>query len=62
MLLLLFTRATAVSTLPENGAGEILASRETVEGIGAGFRISDPRPEVFKGFAEPVDVISVDWK
>jgi len=44
------------------GAGEILASRETVEGIGAGFRISDPRPEVFKGFAEPVDVISVDWK
>ena len=44
------------------GAGEILASHETVEGAGTGFRTSDPRPEAFKGFADPVDVISVDWK
>ena len=43
------------------GAGEILASRETVEGAGTGFRVSVPRPEDFKGFAEPVDVFSVDW-
>ena len=44
------------------GAGEILASRETVEGAGTGFRVSNPRPEAFKGFAEPVNVISIDWK
>ena len=44
------------------GGGEILASHETVEGAGTGFRTSDPRPEAFKGFADPVDVISVDWK
>ncbi len=44
------------------GAGEILASHETVEGAGTGFRTSEPRPQAFKGFAEPVDVISVDWK
>ena len=44
------------------GAGEILASHETVEGAGTGFRTSAPRPQAFKGFAEPVDVISVDWK
>lgn len=43
------------------GAGEILASRETVEGAGTGFRVSDPRPAAFKGFADPVEVISVDW-
>jgi class 3 adenylate cyclase len=43
------------------GAGEILASRETVEGAGTGFRVSVPRREDFKGFAEPVDVFSVDW-
>ena len=44
------------------GGGEILASHETVEGAGTGFRTSEPRPQAFKGFAEPVDVISVDWK
>jgi class 3 adenylate cyclase len=44
------------------GAGEILASHETVEGAGTGFRTSEPRPQAFKGFAEPVDVISVEWK
>jgi class 3 adenylate cyclase len=44
------------------GAGEILASRETLEGAGTGFRGSNARSEVFKGFADPVEVISVDWK
>jgi class 3 adenylate cyclase len=44
------------------GAAEILVSRETLEGVGSGFRLSDPRPQMLKGFAEPVDVVSVDWR
>jgi class 3 adenylate cyclase len=44
------------------GAGEILASSKTVEGAGSGFRTSSPRSEALKGFEEPVDVISVDWR
>ena len=43
-------------------AGEILASRETLEGAGTGFRVSNPRSEVFKGFADPVEVVTVNWK
>ena len=44
------------------GAGEILTSSETLEGAGSSFRTSNPRSETFKGFAEPVEVISVDWR
>jgi class 3 adenylate cyclase len=44
------------------GAGEILASRETLDDAGTGFRSSNPRSEVFKGFEKPVDVISVEWR
>jgi class 3 adenylate cyclase len=44
------------------GASEILVSRETLEGIGTAFRISEPRQEQLKGFAEPVEVVSVDWR
>jgi class 3 adenylate cyclase len=44
------------------GAAEILASRETVESAGGGFRLSEPRAETFKGFDEPIDVFSVDWR
>ena len=44
------------------GAGEILTSRETLEGAGSDFRASNPRSETLKGFAEPVDVVSVDWR
>jgi class 3 adenylate cyclase len=44
------------------GAGEILASVETLEGAGTGFRASGPRSETMKGFEEPVEVISVDWR
>ena len=43
------------------GAGQILVSRETVEGIG-GFRLSEPREETLKGFGQPVEVVSVDWR
>jgi class 3 adenylate cyclase len=44
------------------GAAEILASRETVESAGGGFRLSEPRAETFKGFDEPIDVFTVDWR
>jgi len=44
------------------GPAEILVSRETVEGAGAGFRLSEPRSQVFKGFERPVDVVAVDWR
>jgi len=44
------------------GPAEILISRETLDAVGPGFRLSEPRAEQFKGFDEPVDVVSVDWR
>jgi class 3 adenylate cyclase len=44
------------------GAGEILVSRETLDGVGTTFRLSEPRAEALKGFERPVDVVSVDWR
>jgi class 3 adenylate cyclase len=44
------------------GPAEILVSRETLDGVGTAFRLSDPRAEVLAGFKEPVDVVSVDWR
>jgi class 3 adenylate cyclase len=43
------------------GAGEILVSRETLDGVGTAFRISPPRAEVLQGFEQPVELVSVDW-
>jgi class 3 adenylate cyclase len=43
-------------------AGEILVSAETLDGAGSSFRLSEPRAETVKGFAKPVDVVSVDWR
>jgi class 3 adenylate cyclase len=43
-------------------AAEILVSRETLDGVGATFRLSEPRSEELKGFDQPVDVVSVDWR
>jgi class 3 adenylate cyclase len=43
------------------GAGQVLVSRETVAGIG-GFRLSEPREETLKGFAMPVELVTVDWR
>jgi class 3 adenylate cyclase len=43
-------------------AAEILASRETLDGVGTGLRLSEPRAEVFQGFERPIDVVSVDWR
>jgi class 3 adenylate cyclase len=44
------------------GAAEILVSRETLDGVGSAFRVSAPRNESLKGFDEPVEVVSVDWR
>ena len=43
-------------------AGEILVSSETLDGVGAAFRASDTRVETLKGVAQPVEVVSIDWR
>jgi class 3 adenylate cyclase len=43
------------------GPGEILASRETADGVG-GFPISRARQETLKGFSESMELVSVDWR
>jgi class 3 adenylate cyclase len=44
------------------GPAEILVSRETLDGVGTAFRLSEPRTELLKGFEQPIDVVSVDWR
>jgi class 3 adenylate cyclase len=44
------------------GAAEILVSTETLDGVGAAFRVSEPRSELLPGFDEPVEVVSIDWR
>jgi class 3 adenylate cyclase len=44
------------------GAAEILVSRDSLDGIGGSFRLSEPRSEVFKGLDKPIEVVSVDWR
>jgi class 3 adenylate cyclase len=41
--------------------GEILASVGTVEGLD-GFKISEPRAVTLKGIAQPIQVVSIDWR
>ena len=43
------------------GASEILVSRETLDGVGGAFRLSEPRTETFQGFDRPIDVVNVAW-
>jgi class 3 adenylate cyclase len=43
-------------------AGEVLVSRETLDGLEATFRLSEPRATSLKGFEQPVEVVSVDWR
>jgi class 3 adenylate cyclase len=44
------------------GPAEILVSRETLDGVGTAFRLSEPRAEQLKGFDQPIDVVSVVWR
>jgi class 3 adenylate cyclase len=41
--------------------GEILVSTASLDGARR-FRLSEPRSEVLKGFAEPVELIAVEWR
>jgi class 3 adenylate cyclase len=43
------------------GAGEVLASVETVEGI-SNVLTGEPREEMLKGLAKPVRIVAVDWR
>jgi class 3 adenylate cyclase len=43
-------------------AAEILVSRETLDGVPTAVRVSEARAEELKGFEQPVDVVSVDWR
>jgi len=44
------------------GPAEILFSRDTLDGVQTAFRLSEPRSEVLHGFAEPVELVAVDWR
>ena len=41
---------------------EILVSSETLDGLGTSFRLSERRAETLKGFEQPIEVVSVDWR
>jgi class 3 adenylate cyclase len=43
------------------GGGEILVSRDSLDG-GTRFQLSEPRLETLKGFDEPLELVSVDWR
>ena len=43
-------------------AGEILVSADTLDGLGTSYRMREPRSETLKGVAEPVDVVSIEWR
>ena len=44
------------------GAGEILVSAESLDGLTSSYRLSEPRAEALKGVEQPVEVVSVDWR
>ena len=43
------------------GGGEILVSSESLDG-GSRFLLSEPRSEKLKGFADPVELVAVNWR
>lgn len=52
--------AARIAALAE--AGEILASRDTVESAPPGITLSAPRPVTLKGLSEPLEVVTVGWQ
>jgi class 3 adenylate cyclase len=46
----------------EARAGEILVSRETLDGFSTAFRLSEPRAAALAGVEQPIDVVAVDWR
>jgi class 3 adenylate cyclase len=43
-------------------AGEILVTRETLDGVGTPYRLSEPRSETLKGLEHPVEVVAIAWR
>ena len=43
-------------------AAEVLVSRETLDGVDVGFRLSEPRTASVQGFDRPVELVSVEWR
>ena len=43
------------------GGGEILVSKDSLDG-GGRFPLSEPRLETLRGFDEPIELVSVDWR
>ena len=43
-------------------AAEILASRETLDGVSTAFRLSEPRTQTLQGFDQSFELVSVDWR
>jgi len=52
--------AARIAALAE--AGEILASRDTVESAPPEIRLSAPRPVTLKGLSEPLEVVTLAWR
>ena len=52
--------AARVGALAEGG--EILATRATFEGEPIPFEVTDDREVSLKGLAQPVRVVTVDWR
>ena len=44
------------------GASEILVSKETLDGVGGAFRLSEPREETLQGVDRPIDAVTVAWR
>ena len=44
------------------GAGEILASRDTIESAPPGTTLSAPRLVTLKGLSEPLNVVTLGWR
>jgi class 3 adenylate cyclase len=44
------------------GAGEILVSRETLDGTDGSFGLAASRTESLKGFEQPIEVVAVEWR
>jgi class 3 adenylate cyclase len=42
--------------------GEILVSRDTLDGVGTAFRVSEPRSEALHGLSQPIEVVSIGWR
>jgi class 3 adenylate cyclase len=53
-------KAARIAALAEGG--EILASRETLTAADGDFKAGEPREIALKGFTEPVEVASIEWR